>query len=516
MATVTTEQELQDAISAFDPQIIIQNDIVLTVRNTVNYNLEITSDGSVLSWGGAENQIMFSVIDGGSLTIGNVILDGRGKYAILVNVAASTFVMNEGAVLRNVSTNSANRAVRVGLATDVNLGGTFVMNGGLITGVMMDAAVSCTGGTMVMSGEAAIADNQAYGIALQGSTLTMTGNSRISGNVAARPGAGILAFDQAVINMGRSEGDAPRISDNRSTDSYSGGIYLAGGSVLNMDYDSAITGNRAATLAGGVGMSAGTLNMSGNAVISGNLTQAGAGGGIFGAAGARIIMSGHAAVRDNEVADAGGLGGGVYLQQDGTVLTLNESASIDRNRAGLGGGIYLRAGSRLISGTQESDTPVIADNAASAYGGGIYIDTGGAAVLTGLTGLNGNTAQTAGMGIYNIGAVSLAGSVKILDGFYYNSRMFVPVILAPLTDAAAIRLEGSDYMEPENIPVVAAVKGGEYNALSAADSAAFILPDTFSANTPVYRNRERDEVVIGLVLRVNRASLSLLRMPTLC
>ena len=49
MATITTEQELRTAIAASDSQLIIANDITLTLPNTINYSAELTANGYELT-----------------------------------------------------------------------------------------------------------------------------------------------------------------------------------------------------------------------------------------------------------------------------------------------------------------------------------------------------------------------------------------------------------------------------------------------------------------------------------
>ena len=509
MITVTTEQELIDAIAASEPEIDVGNDIALSTPLTINYELKLTSNGSVLSWTGTTNGTMFSIISGAAFTVGDIILDGLGAYATLVSVIASTFIMNDLAILRNVRSNSSNNAVKVGRITDVGLGGTFLMNGGLITGIMLDAAVSCIGGTITMSGDAGISQNQAYGIAIVNGTINMTGNSRITENVAARTGAGILATEASIINMGLSEDDAPQISQNESTTSYSGGVYLSSGSVLNMNYRASITGNKAVSLAGGVGLSASTLNMDGDAIIGGNSAETGGGGGVFAASASEVNMAGNTAINGNSITDGTGLGGGIYLQGSGTSLTMRELASIYGNEADNGAGIYLNTGTNLNMSADATYSPYIYRNTAGSGGGGIYIADGATAAISGESKINSNDAGVIGAGICNMGLLNIAQGIQIEDGLYYNSQQKVPVITQALTESSLIQLEASDYMSPDNIPVVVAEKGDSYSELTETECAAFNLPSPFPVGTPVYLNMTLNQVLAGMMITINNATLKL-------
>lgn len=511
MANITNEQELRDAIAAKDPQITVLNDISLTQANTINYNLTLDSDNATLSWGGAANRTMFSVTGGATFTVANIILDGLGKYATLVSTVASTFIMNDGAVLKNVQTNSANNAVKIGNISNLALGGTFIMNGGLITGVMLDAVVNCSGGSIEMNGTASISQNQAYGISIQEGSLRMSGSAKISKNTADRTGMGVLAVS-STIDMGLAEGDTPQISDNTSTNSYAGGVYLASGSTLNMNYGATISGNTALNLAGGVGMSGSVLNMYGNSSISGNTAQKGGGGGIFASAASAVNITDNAAVTGNSVTTTGGRGGGIYLQQADTTLTLGGSAVVANNTADNGGGIYVNTDAVMAMGSSTTDTPVVKENSAVVSGGGIYIQTGGTANLSGKSAVLQNTAGENGAGIYNAGTFNITQETQIADGLYFNDIVNAPSITDTLTEKAFVQLEASDYVAHGNIPVVVATKGSAYSELCATDCGAHAAPASFPTGTPVYLNADKTQVLLGLVAPIGSATIRIIRL----
>lgn len=517
MATVTTEQEFHDAIAASDTQITILNDIALTLPNTVNYNLELISSGSTLNWNGAGGTV-FSVINGGTLTIGNIILNGSGTSVTLVNVQASTFIMNDDAILRNSNTTAANPAIAIGTSSNLSVGGTFLMNGGLITGIMQNSAVSCWGGTITMSGNAAIDQNQASGIYLQGGTLGMAGNARISGNVAALPATGVRATANSVINMGLAGGDTPQISGNASTNNNGGGVWLEGLSILNMNYGASISGNSAAGVAGGVGMNNATLNMSGDSVISGNTVTGvialnGAGGGVYGTSGARVNMSGNASIFGNQVTDANSFGGGVYLNQGLTsILTMSENTSIYNNSANIGAGVALRNGTSLVMGVNTADTPSIRDNSSASFCSGIYIDEQATADLSAQSRIADNTAGVNFNGVCNSGTLRISQNVQITDGLYVNSEPAVPIIAQALGENALIQLGVTPYFDPANVPILVAVKGDSYEALADTDSTAFRAPTSFPQGSPIYLNANRNQVLLNLPIIMQSASLTIIRL----
>jgi|GEM_PF-3096534 len=516
MATITTEQELRNAIAMSDPQLIIANDITLTLPNTINYNAELTANGSVLTWNATGVGPMFSIVTEATLTIGNIILDGLGNSVTLVSIQDSTVVMNDGAILRNSRTTAANPVIAIGTSANLGVGGTFLMNGGLITGIMQDSVVSCWGGTITMSGNAAITQNQAYGIYLQGGTLNMAETARISENVAVHLGMGVRATANSVINMGLAIGDTPRISDNESTSNSAGGVWLIGTSILNMNYGASISGNSAAGVAGGVGMNNSTLSMSGNSVISEN-TSTGVvalnalGGGVYGTAGARVNMTDNASIFDNRATSANSLGGGAYLQEQGaaSTLTMNGNASIYGNSASRGGGIFLNNGTSLVMGVNAADTPSVINNSATAFCGGMFINEQATASLSAQSRIADNTAGTDFNGVCLSGTMQISQNIQMADSLHFNSLAAVPVIVGALGENALIQLGSTPYIAEDNIPVVVAAKGDDYEALTETDSAAFRAPASFTQGTPIYLNADKDQVLLGLVVEIKGAFLSI-------
>ncbi|MCC8122762.1 MAG: S-layer homology domain-containing protein [Oscillospiraceae bacterium] len=384
--------------------------MTLTSTYTINYDVEIISDGATITWDGAANGTMFSVTSGATLTLENTTLDGNGAYMTLVSVNASTFVMNDGAVLQNTFSNSANNAVK---STD----GALVMNGGLITGVQLNCAVYSNGGTVTMGGTSAVSGNSSIGVELVGATLNMTGEAFISDNEAAYAGIGVMAASSSTVNMGLRDGDAPIITNNSSTAAtgYAGGIFLSTGCTLNMDYDAQITDNTSAYFCGGVGLAAAALNMAGNARISGNTAANTAGGGVYSQQ-STVTMTDNATICDNIVSDDTGIGGGIYLKTSGDSLTMRGAASITGNQSGMGDGVYIGEG----------------------------------------------------------GVLNLSESITITDGLYFNRVDDVPIVADAFGDSAVIQLEASDYVAQADVPLTVAVAGtgytmqdSDYNALLA-------------------------------------------------
>ncbi len=419
--TVTDEQSFINAINSTETEIIVENDITLTREYQITRNLTIKStENATLNWSGAANRTMFTVNNNANFTLEDITLDGKGLYATLVEVKGSTFTMNDGAVLKNVLSNGSNRAVTIGNVSDPSLVGTFNMNGGLITGVSLDAVVICYYGTINMGGSATISENSAYGVGIITSTLNMTGNAAISNNTATRAGMGVLAGYDSVINMGLQAGDAPRISGNTSTTNYGGGAYLVD-SELNMDFGASIAGNTAETMGGGVALNRSTLIMNGNAKVSNNTTRQGVGGGIL-ANNSTVDLSDNAAVFGNSVMADDGNGGGIYLQNAPSLLTISDKVKVYDNNAAFGAGIFLHVETELqMSGGAVSTNiatldgsgiysrgkatisgGVVDDNrTVSGNGGGIYLTSEGSATISGSSITNNSAPNGYGGGVYS-------------------------------------------------------------------------------------------------------------------
>jgi hypothetical protein len=128
----------------------------------------------------------------------------------------------------------------------------------------------------------------------------------------------------------------------------------------------------------------GVFNLSGDAVITGNINIAGEGGGVVVYGGGLFNMSGNSQIHDNGTGSSAGsfaYGGGVYVTQEGAVFNLSEDAAIYANtcttqgwKAG-GGGVKIgySAVFNMNGGTIRNNSVTGSLDAAVLYGGGVYI-----------------------------------------------------------------------------------------------------------------------------------------------
>jgi hypothetical protein len=149
---------------------------------------------------------------------------------------------------------------------------------------------------------------------------------------------------------------------------------------------------------------------SGELTIAKDLTIAGPGAdqlAISGNDSSRVfhISSGEVTLNDLKVTQGTASsyisGGGIYIVNSGTKVTLTQVSVVD-NSADDGGGIYLESGSLAVEGGQ------VVSNTATTSGGGIYINYGKAVLDSGE--IRGNTANSGG-GVYvGESTVTLSGT----------------------------------------------------------------------------------------------------------
>jgi hypothetical protein len=186
-----------------------------------------------------------------------------------------------------------------------------------------------------------------------------------------------------------------RFTHTQITNTGKQGLYIDGKSVVTFGAGTLITGCHS-TL-GAVYAKGGTLNMMGNAAISGN--KARFGGGVYVKDGT-LNMTDNAAISGNTAKFCGG----VCVMRGGT-LNIMDNATISGNTAHTGGGAGFREGALNMSGRA-----AIFNNAATSMGGGVALFGSSALNMTGSTAVAGNKARNYGGGVAsNSGMCILAG-----------------------------------------------------------------------------------------------------------
>ncbi len=356
---------------------------------------------------------------------------GGGIY-----LADGTFNMNAGTVGYPLVQTSSSSIMSGGFAyynQAVEGGGVFVkggafnINGGLIScnyasesggGIFIEGgAVNMYGG--VIGKAKANVWNEApegAGVYVLGGTLNMEGGE-ICNNVATTSGAGVYVSASGTFDFagGKISGNHVTGADNTVIKGL--GIYVYGGTV-NMSGNAEITGQ-----SGAVYVYSGTFNMNGGSMHDNSSDEDG--GAInVGPDGTFVMTDGEIY---NNTAKQGKSGGAIYTQ--GTVLIKGGSIHDNHNYVGgaiaVGGGTFKMTGGeiygndgmagaggamRVEDGAVEITGGEIRDNVTMARGGAVFIlggsfNFGGTASMTG----NKNTSETYGDG----GAIASQGDVSV-------------------------------------------------------------------------------------------------------
>ena len=340
---------------------------------------------------------------------------GRGGGVFVFD---GQLVMNGGQILSNTA--------------ELDGGGVFVEHGGMqMSGgdVKSNTALSGGGGVMVnqptatftQTGGLIVANNaeSGGGLGVGAGQAWLYGGS-IRDNTAANYGGGLLVNGRAILDGG---------SILSNTANYGGGVYVGSAAAFTQTGVSYILSNTVMQAGGGIYAEGGTTLLEGGHVA---VNAAPYGGGLYLNNGTAILR-GTAEIHDNTALNNGG---GVYVLSASAVFTQSDSSQIAHNRTinagGFGGGLYVDDGRAwLTGGTVYSNTSnygggvhvsqgqtvlaggVIAENAAQ-DGGGVHVNYGTSA-FTQTSGLiTDNTATRHGGGVYIAsGSFALTGGQVI-------------------------------------------------------------------------------------------------------
>ena len=379
-----------------------------------------TNPGKITHKTDATGENNGGIFTDGTLTLWNGIITGNtAGYYGGVYVNRGTFIMNGGSITGNTCTLSYSGG-------GVHVYGTFTMNGGTITGNngSYSGGVYQSDGTFTMTGGEITGNTGKVGggVCLDGGTFAMEGGS-ITGNTGT-VGGGVYLNDGTFTMTG---GD---ITGNKSTSGYTGGGVYVNGGTFTMDggkiaenvgscggvyvrnggtftlNQGTITENKNTYTYSAAGVYvAGTFTMTGGS-ISKNTNpgkeQSNGGGGVY--VSGKFIMTG-GEITGNETIGANG-SGGVYVH--GTFTMTGGSIKGNKSSGGSAssGGVFV---GRNCTFNMEEGTIADNENTSGNYsGGGVYIDNGNF-TLTGGT-ISGNTSASNGGGVYlNGGTFTMKG-----------------------------------------------------------------------------------------------------------
>lgn len=282
-------------------------------------------------------------------------------------------------------------------------GGLYVSLGGMLTLTNSEVSGNSAGygdggglyvdfGTAILNNSTVSENSAGYGggLYVSSGTLTLT-NSTVSRNSSSHNHGGGLCVSSSTVTLTDST-----VNGNTSNGE-GGGLYILNSEVILTD--STVNGNSAYIFGGGgLSIHDSALRLT-NSMVSGNSIDIGDGGGLY-------VYTGTVAIDNSTIIGnlASTEGGGVYVLF-GTVTMTNSTVS--GNSANYGGGIYVYCDMVTLTNS------TVSGNSAFYNGGGIYIDSDSGVVTLNNTIMAFNHAKGDGQDVYGswTGRGSLVGGV---------------------------------------------------------------------------------------------------------
>jgi len=359
------------------------------------------------------NNSLFTVGSGVTLTLDSYItLEGSST-----NNTSLVSVKDNGKLIMNPLSKVINNKSGQGGSVDddicggVYIGGTFIMNGGEISGNTANQGGGVwvtTGGTFTMNG-GKISNNEAIvrwgggGVKVSNGTFIMNG-----GEISSNSSLESLDGHGGGVSVGSNESDDRStfiMNDGKifnNTAEQGGGVFMYRGTFTMNGGE--IFNNEASTWGGGVFASGKTFTMNGGKIydniatgqknISGQDDVIGEGGGVN-AIGNTFTMKG-GEISGNTANQGGGVSvnnwgnGGTFIMTGGKISGNNKVESIDPSVYYDGGGVYVHGNATFtMTGGKISN-----NNASS--GGGVYVEQDGTFFLKEKGEISDNTAKGGG------------------------------------------------------------------------------------------------------------------------
>ena len=346
-----TSDKLGDLITEINKSTNKEFTITVNADDTIASDLTLNKNNKVTLISSSEDPFTltiltayerhFTVANGATLTLENIILDGGGIGGGIGVENDCTFVMNEGAVIQNCHASN--------YGGGLSNAGHFTMNEGA---VIQDCYASNYGGGVYNYGTFTMDE----GAVIQNCSVSGIGVNNSGGGGVYNSGGNFTMNDGAVIQ-------------DCYTSSRGGGVYNYYYGMFTMNKGAVIQGCTSID-GGGVFNSSGTFNMNKGAVIQncsvlGGGTFEKRGGGVYNANG--IINMNGGEITDNKAS----LGGGVYSFGEKAKFTMN-GGEIGYNTAlGEGGGVYNNSTFTMNGGEIGYNTAMGADGTYPG-GGGVY------------------------------------------------------------------------------------------------------------------------------------------------
>jgi hypothetical protein len=403
---------------------------------------------------------LFTVSADAALVLEDIIIDGSADDGFadvggaLVAVASNSgltsavFVMNDGAVLQNNSRSTSTSNGSEGGGVQVAGRGTFIMNGGKISG-----NASGRGGGV---GVHYVAEFIMNGGEISGNTVVKGG---LGGGSGVHVG-GIFTMNDGKISGNNWSGVAMYIGADGIN-----GVMVQTLNIFTMN-GGEISGNTTTSTSGvgGVGLiSSSTFAMNGGK-ISGNAA--------VGTAGAAYVQNSTFTMSGGEISGNTASGGGGVLVASGTFTMIGGEISGNTVNSN-GGGVYVAArGIFTMSGGE------ISGNTANSNGGGVYVDNG-------IFMITGGVVTGADMGVNNVIFVTTNNSIAIAwnkpDGngpFIYAEGAGTHLTVLPAAAAVAV------WTKEGGKSGIAYESGSNAGFIEIAGVTVTTQDDTYDAQTP--------------------------------
>lgn len=333
------------------------------------------------------------LINRGTLTLGNLILDGNGEYvsgAEPMVSSSNNLTIEAGATLHNANGVS-------GSAVSVQ-GGTAAINGTLTNNTAADGGAVYVGGGAVTIGGTLSENTAASGGAIRVTVGTVTFSGRLTNNTAAGGNGGAVFMTGGTLNLGGT------VSGNTAAGGNGGVVFMTGGTV---NVSGTIGGNTAAS--GNTALNGGAFYMEGGAVnvtggtIKNNVATTD-GGALYATGGSVSVTNG--TITANTA--TGGNGGAICYTGPGTVAFSGGTLSGNKAESGNGGAIYQSNGTVKLSGGSINGAN-IAKNGAAIY------TAAGIANFSGVS-ITANKASEGGaVGMEAVARLFFSGNTQIKD-----------------------------------------------------------------------------------------------------
>ncbi|MDH3976823.1 MAG: right-handed parallel beta-helix repeat-containing protein, partial [Deltaproteobacteria bacterium] len=227
------------------------------------------------------------------------------------------------------------------------------------------------------------------------STLTLT-DSTISNNTAtSHYGGGVYLRDSSAAVSNTA------ITGNAASSNWGGGFYLAG-STTNVTIDNSTIDNNTATYGGGMFVTTNATVTITDSVLNSNSTSAD-GGAVYANGGAVVNLYGNV-ISGNQARYGSGVGISLAVLDLGTTTISGNAAS------GWGGGVYL-TGATASATVDNSNI----DNNTGSFGGGMFVSTDAVVTVRDST-FNSNSTSADGGGVYANGSATVNFYRSVIGG----------------------------------------------------------------------------------------------------